>query len=85
MSKDQLSRVEYSLVRRRFLIQTVMSIEKSIELARDAKAVPADKFDRHMRRARVQDTESRAKAFAYQTEVSVERKERLGGIVSSVY
>lgn len=62
-----------------------MSLEKCIELAQEDKSVHADKFDKHMKRARVQDIESRQKAFVLQTELDIERCNRLSGIVPSVY
>ena len=62
-----------------------MSIEKCIELAQEKTNVPADKFDKHMKRARVQDMESRQKAFVLQTELDMERDNRLSAITPSVY
>ena len=62
-----------------------MSIETSIEVSRNTKSVPDDKFDRHMKRARVNDIESRRKTFVRQTEVSVEREEKRRDLTPSVY
>lgn len=62
-----------------------MSLEKCIELAQENGNVPVDKFDRHMKRARLQDIASRQKAFVLQTEKDVEHREMLSGIVPSVY
>ena len=62
-----------------------MSLEESIKKSRDAQAIPNDKFDLHMKRARVRDIESRRKAFTRQTELDVERDERVKSIIPSVY
>ena len=62
-----------------------MTIETSIKMSEEAKAIPQDKFDNHMKRARENDIDSRKKAFVRQTEASVERENRINGLKPSVY
>lgn len=49
------------------------------------RLVPDDKFDRHMKRARTKDIESRKAIFDLQTQESVERREQRTAINSSTY
>ena len=56
-----------------------------IKKARKTKLVPADKFDRHMKRARLTDLKSRKNIFSLQTEENDRRKEARVGLVTSIY
>ena len=56
-----------------------------IKKARKTKLVPADKFDRHMKRARLTDLSSRKKIFSLQTEENERRKEVRNGLKQSIY
>ena len=47
--------------------------------------MPKDKFDRHMKRARVQDIDSRRAIFDRQTEEGINRQEDRKNIKSSTY
>ena len=53
--------------------------------SRHRELVPDDKFDRHMKRARLQDIDSRRKIFDNQTENGIERREERKQLPSSVY
>lgn len=53
--------------------------------SRRKKLVPDDKFDRHMKRARVNANDSRKAIFDRQTENSVLRLERIKNIHPSIY
>lgn len=56
-----------------------------IQKARKKKLVPVDKFDRHMKRARITDLSSRKKIFSLQAEDSDLRKESRKCLKSSIY
>ena len=62
-----------------------MEIEKGIKMSEEARAIPEDKFDQHMKRARENDINCRKKTFLRQTEASVERENKISGIKPSVY
>jgi hypothetical protein len=62
-----------------------MSHQEAIKSSRQQKLVPDDKFDRHMKRARLQDIDSRKKIFNDQTEIGVARRESRKQITTSVY
>lgn len=62
-----------------------MTFQESITLSRGKRLVPADKFDRHMKRARRIDGESRKASFRRLNESGVERRERISKIKSSFY
>ena len=53
--------------------------------SRHKKLVPDDKFDRHMTRARVNDTDSRKTIFDQQTADGISRQEAIKKIKSSYY
>ena len=56
-----------------------------IQRARKKKLVPADKFDRHMKRARANDLVSRKRIFSLQSEVNESRQEARNSLKSSIY
>lgn len=62
-----------------------MEHQKAISASRHQKLVPDDKFDRHMRRARLQDISSRKKIFDDQTGNGLARRESRKQITSSIY
>jgi len=78
--KDELSEAKQS-----FLIQTTMKHQEAITTSRHQRLVPDDKFDRHMKRARLQDIESRKTIFDTQTETGIERHEDRKQLTISVY
>lgn len=62
-----------------------MGILDSVFLSRKRKLVPEDKFDKHFRKARQDDLDSRKAMFSVQTEKGEEtRRERLN-LGPSVY
>lgn len=62
-----------------------MNLSDCISLSRKKKLVPDDKFDKHFKKARLDDIESRKAIFTSQTESSEQtRAERLN-LKSSVY
>ena len=61
------------------------NLQDNIKVSRATRLVPSDKFDRHMKRARVRDIESRKVAFCANTESTQQRKERNKNIKTSVY
>ena len=62
-----------------------MELQKAINESRQFELVPDDKFDRHMTRARINDTESRKTIFNQQTNEGIERREKRCHIPSSYY
>ena len=62
-----------------------MEHQEAIKLSRNRKLVPNDKFDRHMKRARVNDIDSRKTTFDRQTEDSIKRREMIVNIQTSCY
>ena len=62
-----------------------MEHQKAILESRHQKLVPADKFDRHMKRARLQDIDSRKKIFDDQTGNGLARRESRKQLQSSIY
>lgn len=62
-----------------------MEHQKAITASRHKKLVPDDKFDRHMTRARVNDTDSRKTIFDQQTADGISRQEAIKKIKSSYY
>jgi hypothetical protein len=62
-----------------------MEHKKAINESRKRKLVPDDKFDRHMRRARLQDMSSRKKIFDGQTENGLIRMESRKQLTISTY
>lgn len=53
--------------------------------SRRKKLVPKDKFDRHMKRARVRDIECRKHIFDSQSNIAAEREQARRNIVGSIY
>ena len=62
-----------------------MEHQKAIQVSRHQRLVPDNKFDRHMKRARLQDIDSRKQIFDDQTEIGLARRERRKQITSSIY
>lgn len=62
-----------------------MEHQKAIIASRNQKLVPEDKFDRHMKRARLQDISSRKQIFDNQTERGLDRRESRKQLTSSIY
>ncbi len=62
-----------------------MTHQKSINASRQRRLVEDDKFDRHMKRARVNDIDSRKTIFNQQTEDGIKRREKIVNIQSSCY
>ena len=58
---------------------------EAINVSRSTVLVPDDKFDRHMTRAREDDTESRKTIFDQQTADGIIRQEERKKIKSSYY
>ena len=59
--------------------------QEAIKASRNRKLVPDDKFDRHMKRARVKDIDSRKAIFDLQTERGEEFKQEIHNIKHSTY
>ena len=59
--------------------------QEAIKASRTRKLVPDDKFDRHMKRARVKDIDSRKAIFDRQTERGEEFKQGIHNIKHSTY
>ena len=59
--------------------------QKAIKASRNRKLVPDDKFDRHMKRARMNDIDSRKTIFDQQTADGISRLEERKNIKSSTY
>lgn len=62
-----------------------MEHQEAIKSSRNRKLVPNNKFDRHMKRARVNDIDSRKTTFDRQTEDSIKRREMIANIQTSCY
>lgn len=62
-----------------------MTYQENIQQSRNKRLVPKDKFDRHMKRARRIDGESRKSAFCRLNESGNERRERIANIKPSYY
>ena len=62
-----------------------MEHQKAIQVSRHQRLVSDDKFDRHMKRARLQDIDSRKQIFDNQTENGLKRRENIKKIKTSVY
>ena len=62
-----------------------MTHQKAINASRQRRLVEDDKFDRHMKRARVNDIDSRKTIFNQQTEDGIKRHEMITNIQSSCY
>lgn len=62
-----------------------MNNQRAITVSRQRKLVPDDKFDRHMKRARLQDISSKKLIFDNQTENGLVRAESRKQLTSSTY
>ena len=62
-----------------------MEHPEALKASRQQKLVPDDKFDRHMKRARLQDIDSRKQIFDNQTGNGLQRRESRKKIKSSTY
>ena len=62
-----------------------MEHQKAIKASRQKRLVPDDKFDRHMKRARMNDMVSRKTIFDQQTADGISRLEERKNIKSSTY
>lgn len=62
-----------------------MEHQKAIQVSRHQWLVPDNKFDRHMKRARLQDIDSRKQIFDNQTENGLKRRENIKNLKTSVY
>ena len=72
--------------KQRILIYKIMTtLTNNILMSRRKKLVPRDKFDRHMKRARINDIECRKTTFSQIIEKDMERRDRTSKIVSSCY
>ena len=61
------------------------TLTNNIMKSRRKKLVPKDKFDRHMKRARVRDIECRKHSFDIQSNVAAERESARRMIIGSIY
>ena len=59
--------------------------EQNIEQARAKELVPDDKFDRHMKMARMNDIESRTAIFCEQAEHCTGKEEERRALDPSIY
>lgn len=62
-----------------------MEHQKAIQVSRHQRLVPDNKFDRHMKRARLQDIDSRKQIFDNQTENGLKRRENRKQLTPSIY
>lgn len=62
-----------------------MEYKEAVTMSRQRKLVEDDKFDRHMRRARIGDIESRRSIFCNQTQGQREKETQRTNIKSSTY
>jgi len=62
-----------------------MEHKKALQVSRRKRLVPDDKFDRHMKRARLLNISSRKKIFDDQTENDLARRESRKQLISSIY
>jgi hypothetical protein len=62
-----------------------MEHSEALKASKQQKLVPNDKFDRHMKRARLQDINSRKQIFDDQTDNGLQRRESRKQIKSSTY
>lgn len=61
------------------------TLTNNINRSRRKKLVPADKFDRHMKRARRRDIDCRKHDFDIQSNIAAEREQARRNIVGSIY
>ena len=83
----QQGEVKFSKVEsgRGFLIIYVMTLKEAKEKAASNRPVEEDKFDSHMKRARLLDIESKRRIFVLQSERAEAQREEVEGIQPSVY
>jgi hypothetical protein len=62
-----------------------MTLHETINISRRKRLVEDDKFDKHMRKARVQDIDSRKAIFCQQTENTINESEKRASITPSFY
>lgn len=62
-----------------------MTLKESKDNAATRRPVEDDKFDRHMKKARQSDIESRQETFILQSERTEERSKKIDEIKSSIY
>lgn len=62
-----------------------MEHQKAIQVSRHQRLVADNKFDSHMKRARLQDIDSRKQIFDNQTENGLKRRENIKKLKTSVY
>lgn len=62
-----------------------MEHQEALKASRQQELVPDDKFDRHFKRARLQDINSRKQIFNDQTGNGLERRKSRQQIKSSIY
>ena len=62
-----------------------MTHKEALNVSRHKKLVASDKFDRHMKRARIRDISSRKSMFDTQTQDEEERRTHNSTIISSIY
>lgn len=62
-----------------------METKEALKESRGRKLVSADKFDRHMKRARVNDNDARRQMFIRQTEQSVSERAKNKALTGSIY
>lgn len=60
-------------------------LQTNIKRSRARRLVPDDKFDRHMKRARLQDINSRKSIFCQTTEQGEAVRQRIQEITPSTY
>ena len=65
--------------------KSIVSLENCLLAARSKQSIPDDKFDNHIRKARLRDTESSKSAFVLQSESNSEREASIAGIAPPVY
>ena len=61
------------------------TLTNNINRSRRKKLVPADKFDRHMKRARLRDIDCRKHIFDNQSNIATEREQARRNIIGSIY
>ena len=73
------------LERSKAKIFIMATLTNNILKSRRKKLVPADKFDRHMKRAKVRDIDCRKHIFDNQSNIATEREQARRNIVGSIY
>ena len=81
----EIGTVKLSLVKQSVFFYLIMEHQEAIKASRQKRLVPDDKFDRHMKRARVNDIDSRKTIFDQQTADGISRLEERKNIKSSIY